>query len=163
MLPSDESFLVALQPADVDGQLNIREKEMLLAVLRFYFGPANKWGQVEDVTGNADEMAFIDSLLRQPGDRYEALEKQTSLGEGYFDGVHQATDQVKLYAAAKPDTSKRFLYEARHNLTFYAGPDTLHGDEEVFALNALVLDARYRPVESYTVIVGQPKFLRPPE
>jgi len=155
MLPPDESFLAALQPAHVDGQPNFREKEMLLAALRFYFGPAQGWSTVQNVT-DVNSLNQLNTTLRQPGERYEMLEQQTGLPAGYFAAAYPATGQVKLYAAKRDNPGlvpSYFLYEARHNLTLYVGPDFLHHSGHV-VINTLVLDAQYRPVESYTLRLG---------
>lgn len=156
MLPPDESFLAALQPADFDGQPNFREKEMLLAALRFYFGPAQGWHAVHDVT-DVNSLNQLNTTLRQPGERYEMLEQQTGLPAGYFAAAHEATGQVKLHVA-KQDNPGRvpsfFLYETRHNLTLYVGPDFFHDQPGRVVINTLVLDSQHRPVESHTLRFG---------
>ena len=148
MLPRDELFLAALQAADVDGQLTSgREKEILLVALRFYFGPAQEWNKVvQDGLGTTkDELKG----------RYKLLEDQTSLDEGYFAGNHKAPDKVKLYVAIERNNNGPMpsfhLYEARYNLTLYVGPDFLHQRPEVVAINTIVLNAQYEPVESHTL------------
>jgi hypothetical protein len=156
MLPPDESFLAALKPADVDGQPNLREKEMLLTALRFYFGPAQGWGKVQDVT-DANSLNQLNTIIRQPGERYEMLEQQTSLGAGYFGAAQPATDQVKLYAAKRDNPGlmpSYFLYEPSHNLTLYVGPDFLHNLVWHVVINTMVLNPQHRPVESYTLRLG---------
>jgi len=156
MLPLDESFLATLQPADVDGQPNLREKEMVLTALRFYFGPAQGWGAVHDVT-EPNSLNELDAILRRPGERYELLEQQTGLSAGYFAADQPATNQVKLHAVKRDNPSHMpsfFLYEARHNLTFYIGPDFHHGQQERVVINTLVLDTQHRPVKSHTLRFG---------
>jgi hypothetical protein len=158
MLPPDELFLSAVQPVDVDGQPNLLEKKMLLAALRFYFGPGQWWNTVRDVT-DVNSLDRLNTTLRQPGERYETLEQQTGLGANYFANDHPNTDQVKLYAAATRNNPGRvpsyFLYEARYNLTFYVGPDWYHDPRgKLVAINTLVLDAQHRPVRSHTLRFG---------
>ena len=162
MLPPDGTFLAALQPEDIDGP-STGEKEMLLAALRFYFGPAQWWNTVEK-----DEKADLDKLydtLRKPGERYDILEEKTTLGDGYFDQEHQTPGDVKLYAAKNTrgnrDNPGYFLYEAKNNLTFYVGPGgvSFKGEElprHVF--NTLVLEhkdvRKHRPSQSHTLDFG---------
>jgi hypothetical protein len=158
MLPPDELFLSAVQSVDVDGQPNLVEKKMLLAALRFYFGPGQWWNTVRDVT-DVNALDRLNTTLRQPGERYETLEQQTGLGANYFANDHPNTDQVKLYAAATRNNPGRvpsyFLYEARNNLTFYVGPDWYHDPGgKLVVINTLVLDARHRPVRSHTLRFG---------
>ena len=52
MLPPDGSFLAAIRPADIDGQLNSGKKEILLAALQFYFGSAQWWNTVRKEPNN---------------------------------------------------------------------------------------------------------------
>ena len=130
MLPPDGSFLAALQPADIDGQPDLGEKEMLLAALQFYFGPAQWWNTVRKELNNDNDLDKLHDTLRTPGERYDILEQKTGLPDGYFAEEHQTPGQVKLYAATdtrnNPDNPDRlpsyFLYEAKNNLTFYVGP-----------------------------------------
>ncbi|BBO35590.1 hypothetical protein [Lacipirellula parvula] len=153
MLPRDEFFLAALQATDLDGGGNTREKEMLLTTLRFYFGPAQGWGAVHNVS-DAASLAQLDLTLRQPGERYEVLEQQTSLSSGYFSQNHSAAGQVALYVARKDNNGlspSYFIYEASRNLTLYVGPDLLHNLPGHLVANALVLDGQYCPVESFTL------------
>jgi hypothetical protein len=139
-----------VQSVDVDGQPNLVEKKMLLAALRFYFGPGQWWNTVRDVT-DVNALDRLNTTLRQPGERYETLEQQTGLGANYFANDHPNTDQVKLYAAATRNNPGRvpsyFLYEARNNLTFYVGPDWYHDPGgKLVVINTLVLDAQHRLV-----------------
>jgi hypothetical protein len=156
MIPPDEFFLAALQPADIDGQPNPREKEMVLTALRFYFGPAQGWGGVRNVS-EPTSLNELNEILRRPGERYELLEQKTSLPAGYFAADQPATSTVKLYAAKRDNPGHPpsfFLYEARHNLTVYIGPDFHHGQAERLVTNTLVLDTQHRPVESLTLHFG---------
>lgn len=158
MLPPDGSFLAPLKPADIDGAPNDLEKEMLLGALRFYFGPAQWWNGVKDVS-EPNSLKDLDKDLRKPGQRYEKLEQQTDLPTGYFAADHVATNKVKLYAAITRDNEFRapqyFLYEARYNLTLYVGPDFYHDPQgKLPVVNTLVLDDKHRPVESYTLRFG---------
>ena len=126
---------------------------MLLTTLRFYFGPAQGWSTVHDVT-DAASLAQLNLTLRQPGERYEVLEQQTSLPAGHFSQNHTANGQVALYVAKKDNTGlspSYFLYEASRNLTLYVGPDLLHNLPGHLVVNALVLDGQHRPTESYTL------------
>ena len=131
--------------SDVDGQLTpSREKEILITALRFYFGPAQEWNKVVK-----DELGTTKEDLQG---RYELLEEQTSLCQGYFARDHKATDEVKLYVAIQRDNCGPMpsfhLYEAHHNLTLYVGPECMHNRPDVVVINTLVLDAQYRPVGS---------------
>ncbi len=135
---------------------------MLLGALRFYFGPAtNFWGAVTKDKLTPDNLNDLNADLRKPGERYEILELQTGLGLGYFASTHQVPDQVKLYAAKVTPKdnnddrlAKYFLYEARSNLTFYVGPDFLHGRPTVKVINTLVLDERHVALSSHTLDFG---------
>ena len=167
-LPPNGSFLAALQPADIDGQPNLGEKEMLLAALQFYFGPAQWWNTVRKEM-NDDDLDKLYETLRTSGERYDILEQKTGLGDGYFAKEHQAPGQVKLYAATdtldNPDNPdglpSYFLYEAKNNLTFYVGPGRVRFEghdllRHVF--NTLVLDhkgdRKHRPSQSHTLDFG---------
>jgi hypothetical protein len=156
MLPPDESFLAALQPNDVDGPPNFREKEMLLTTLRFYFGTAQGWGMVHDVS-DPQSLNELNVILREPGERYEILELHTCLPDGYFATPQPAIGQVRLYVAKKDNPGHApsyHLYEAFHNLTLYVGPDIHHGRPDQGVVNTLVLDAQHVPVESHSMRFG---------
>ncbi|HEY5706175.1 MAG TPA: hypothetical protein VIS96_11440 [Terrimicrobiaceae bacterium] len=150
------AILAKLQPDNIDGPLNSSEKEMLLGALRFYFGPAQQpWNALtKDKVGDLDD---LNTEARKPGGRYEILEQQTGLDQGYFARTHQATDQVKLYAATDTRTGNSdrlpsyFLYEARHNLTLYVGPDFTHGQPQRKVINTQVLNEQHAPQESHTL------------
>ena len=169
MLPPDASFLAALQPADIDGQPNLGEKEMLLAALRFYFGTAQFWNTVRKELNDDNDLDKLYETLRTSGERYDILEWQTGLGPGYFAEEHQTPGQVKLCAATdtrdNPDNPDRlpsyFLYEAKNNLTFYVGPGRVRVEgREVLrhVFNTLVLDhkddRKHRPSQSHTLDFG---------
>jgi hypothetical protein len=169
MLPPTGSFLATLQPADIDGQLDSGEKEMLLAALRFYFGTAQWWNTVRKELSDDNDLDKLHDTLQSPGERYDILERKTSLGDGYFAEEHRIPGQVKLYAATDtrdyPENPDRlpsyFLYEAKNNLTFYVGPGRVRVEgREVLrhVFNALVLhhkgDRKYRPIQSHTLDFG---------
>lgn len=169
MLPPTASFLAALQPADIDGQLDSGEKELLLAALRFYFGTAQWWNTVRKELSDDNDLDKLHDTLHSPGERYDILERKTSLGDGYFAQEHQIPSQVKLYAATDtrdyPENPDRlpsyFLYEARNNLTFYVGPGRVRVEgREVLrhVISTLVLhhkgDRKYRPIQSHTLDFG---------
>ncbi len=165
MLPPDASFLAALQPADIDGQPDLGEKEMLLAALRFYFGPAQWWNTVRKELNDDNDLDKLYETLRTSGERYDILEQKTGLGDGYFAEVHQTPGPVKLYAATdtrdNPDNPdglpSYFLYEAKNNLTFYVGPGRVRVEgREVLrhVFNTLVLDRKHRPSQSHTLDFG---------
>ena len=169
MLPPTASFLAALQPADIDGQPDSGEKEMLLAALRFYFGPAQWCNTVRKELNDDNDLDKLHDTLHSPGERYDILERKTGLGDGYFTQEHQIPDQVKLYAATdtrdNPDNPDRlpsyFLYEAKNNLTFYIGPGRVRVEgREVLrhVFNTLVLhhkgDRKHRPIQSHTLDFG---------
>jgi hypothetical protein len=169
MLPPDGSFLAALQAADIDGQPNLGEKEMLLAALQFYFGPAQWWNTVRKELNDDNDLDKLYETLRTSGERYEILEQKTGLGDGYFAEEHHTPGQVKLYAATdmrdNPDNPdglpSYFLYEAKNNLTFYVGPGRVRVEgREVLrhVFNTLVLDhkddRKHRPSQSHTLDFG---------
>jgi hypothetical protein len=169
MLPPTASFLAALRPADIDGQPDSGEKEMLLAALRFYFGPAQWWNTVRKELSDDNDLDKLHDTLHSPGERYDILERKTSLGDGYFAQEHQIPGQVKLYAATDtrdyPENPDRlpsyFLYEAKNNLTFYVGPGRVRVEgREVLrhVFNTLVLhhkgDRKHRPIQSHTLDFG---------
>jgi hypothetical protein len=148
-----------LRPDSLVGSPDPSEKKMLLAALRFYFGPAQWWKALTKDKLTQDDLNNLNGALRKPGERYELLEQQTDLGQGYFGRDHQATDQVKLYAATNtrnnPDRlPSYFLYEESHNLTFYVGPDFLHNRPNIKVINTLVLDEYYLARESHTIDFG---------
>ena len=169
MLPPTASFLAGLQPADIDGQLDSGEKEMLLAALRFYFWTAQWWNTVRKELSDDNDLDKLHDTLHSPGERYDILERKTSLGDGYFAQEHRIPGQVKLYAATDtrvyPENPDRlpsyFLYEAKNNLTFYIGSGRVRVEgcellRHVF--NVLVLhhkaDRKYRPIQSHTLDFG---------
>ena len=84
MLPPTASFLAALRPADIDGQPDSDEKEMLLAALRFYFGPAQWCNTVRKELNDDNDLDKLHDTLHSPGERYDILERKTGLGDGYF-------------------------------------------------------------------------------
>jgi peptidoglycan hydrolase-like protein with peptidoglycan-binding domain len=169
MLPPDGSFLAALQPADIDGQPNLGEKEMLVAALQFYFGPAQWWNAVRKEMNDDNDLDKLYETLRTSGERYDILEQKTGLGDGYFAKEHETPGQVKLYAATdtrdNPDNPdglpSYFLYEARNNLTLYVGPGRVRfKDHDLLrhVFNTLVLDhkgdRKHRPSQSHTLDFG---------
>ena len=99
MLPPTASFLAALQPADIDGQVDLGEKEMLLAALQFYFRTAQWWNTVRKELNDDNDLDKLYEALRTSGERYDILEQKTGLGDGYFAEEHETPGQVKLYAA----------------------------------------------------------------
>ena len=143
--------LANFRPEEVDGPLILAEKEMLVAALQFFFGPGQFWEAVVNNEPSKD--------LREV---YTILEGQTGLGKNYFGYEHPPTDQVKLYAA----TNKRdfagndlrlpgyFLYEASKNLTFYVGPDLLHGEPWKTVINTQVLNGTHKSKSSHTLDFG---------
>jgi hypothetical protein len=154
MLPPEGSFLNAQKATDVDGYLFPPEKEMLLEALKFYFGAAQWWNAVTYDVTSKETLESLDNDLRKKGGRYEILEEQTGLGDGYFGKEHPPTDQVKLYAAT--ETRKSYLlYEASKNLTFYVGPpDPPRANADVKVINTLVLDDDHKPLSSHTLDFG---------
>src|SRR4030095_400301 len=96
--------------------------------------------------------------------RYEILEQQTGLGQGYFDRLRRGSYPVKLYAArdtTPPDQPSYFLYEAQSNLTFYVGPDFFHRAPNRKVINAMVLNEEHGPLESHTLDFSHTLDLRP--
>jgi len=154
MLPPDGSFLNALKPADVNGEPDLGEKEMLLAALRFYFGPAQWWNAVAKDKGLGPLRFYFRPDLGCPW---------------YFSYAHPVPDQVKLYATKLENKDEQgepsyFLYEAQNNLTFYVGTNFLHDEKSRKVINALVLDQEHRPLSSHTLqfwFEGNP--MRPPD
>lgn len=153
MLPTDESFLNDLAPAVIDGPINLREKVMLLTALRFFFGPAQGWGSVRDVS-EPTSLDKLDSGFREPGGRYSQLEQQTSLPDGYFSRDRLVDGSVALFVAKQDNPSlspSYFLYEPSRNLTLYVGPDLLHNLPGHLVINAIQLNDQYRPLASFTL------------
>jgi len=163
MLPPEGSFLNALKAKDVDGYLNPAERGMLLEALKFYFGPAQWWNAVAYNLTTKEGLESLDNDLRKNGGRYEILEGQTGLRDGYFGKKHSPQDQVKLYAATEMQENY-FLYEASKNLTFYVGPPNppryvgppnpprYKGNVKV--INTLVLADDHKPLSSHTLDFG---------
>ena len=169
MLPPDGSFLAKLKPADINGPPSKGEKEMLLTALQFYFVVAQWWNTVRKELNNESDLNGLHDLLRRAGERYDILEQNTSLSNGYFAEEHQTPGRVKLYAA--PDTRKNpdnpdglpsyFLYEAKNNLTFYVGPGHIRLEDRDLlrhVFSTLVLHhkgtRKHRPSQSHTLDFG---------
>lgn len=155
MLLGDESFLDSITPEDIDDgeELSLREKKLLLISTRFFFGPANEWRVVQDVS-NPNSLGHMAELLHQPGERFSQLERQTSLPTGYFSANRSSDGNVRLYAGKQINegySPSYYLYEERFNLTFYIGPDFLHGIPGHVVINCMPLDDNFRPQESHTL------------
>jgi hypothetical protein len=151
----DESFLGSVNPGDIDNNegLSLRERELLLVSMRFFFGPANAWGVVRNVS-DPTSLAHVADLLHQPGERFDRLESETSLPAGYFSTSHSNDGCVRLYAGKQVNQGylpSYYLYEERLNLTLYIGPDFLHGIPDQVVVNCMPLDGDFRPRESYTL------------
>jgi hypothetical protein len=158
ILPLNGSFLDAIQPTEIGGPPNLTEKKMLLAALRFYFGPAQWWNEVKIGVKDKKAMEKLNDELRKPGGRYDILEQEKGLGPAYFDDDHKHTDQVELFATKRDDADlpRYFLYEASKNLTFYVGRPTSPRPEgwDVKVINAVVLDDKHKPLSSHTLDFG---------
>jgi hypothetical protein len=150
MLPPDGLFLAAFQSDDIVGPPDSSEKEMLLTVLRFYFGPAQWWNAV------AKEGLGPLRFYFRPVKWWNAVVEDLGLGSA-FANAYPAADQIELYAT-KPDNSNRlpsyFLYEACRNLVLYVGPDFQPGRSELTVINTLVLDRQRQPLESHRLDFG---------
>jgi hypothetical protein len=150
--PSDPivgPVLAKFQPEEIDGPLELVEKEMLVAALRFYFGPAQFWKAVVD-NKPSEDLSEV----------YTILEDQTGLGAKYFGYKHPPTDQVELYAVTNtrdPNYYRLpsyFLYEASKNLYFYVGPDLYHGEPWKTVINTQVLNDTHKSKSSHTLDFG---------
>ena len=155
ILPPNAEFLAALQADDVVGPPDLadEEKKMLLAALRFYFGPAQWWNAV------AKEALGPLRFYFRPVKWWNAVVQDLDLGPA-FANARPAVDQIELYATKRdnPDHPEHlpsyFLYEAQNNLMLYVGPDFLHNLVWHVVINTMVLNPQHRPVESYTLRLG---------
>lgn len=134
-------------------QLDAGEKQMLLAVLAFYFGPAqsqhlqavaqeNDFGRLQAYFG-ACRWAWWQAVLQHLG--------IVAPGSGEF-----------TFRATKRDNPQNkasyFLYAgsagAGQNLILYVGPDFEHGRSSVTIINTLILGAELVPRSSHTLDFG---------
>lgn len=91
--------------------------------------------------------------MRLPGERYNQLEQQTSLPQGYFQSVFPP-NQEGIYAAKQNnglEAPSFFIYEISSNLVLYIGPNFFHGESQFTVINCLTLDNSFNPIESYSL------------
>lgn len=154
-LPDSSAFLDGVRPQDLDNSagLSLAERALLLSLLRAFFGPAQAAGAVKDVS-EPTSLAELDQTMRRPGERFDQLERQSSLGHGHFAG-HASPSPHTALAVAKQDNNELppsyFVYERQHNLVLYVGPDFFHGMAEHTVVNCLPLDPTFRPLSSHTL------------
>lgn len=152
-LPLSAAFLDGVRPEALDNQagLSTTERALLLTVLRLYFGVAQAAGAVKDVSQQAS-LAELDRSMRQPDERFDLLERQTSLPVGYFSGV---STTLTAPAVARRDNgvhpASYFVYEQANNIVVYVGPDFFHDLPDRTVVNCLTLDERFRPTSSHTL------------
>jgi hypothetical protein len=124
-----ESFQNKLQTDSVVGQLNCKEKQMLVDALRFYFGPA--------------QFLTTDGLDKQ---------QQTDLGEGQADDVEL---HVAIDTRNNDDRLPSYvLEEAHHKTSFYVGPDFGGAGPTVKVINATPLDNPQSPLKFKSMDFG---------
>lgn len=154
-LPPSAAFLDNVRPVELDNEtgLSMTERALLLTVLRLYFGVSQAAGAVKDVS-DPDSLAALDRSMRDPGERFELLEQQTSLPAGYFSGT-PAT--LVVPAVARKDNgglpASYFVYEQAKNLVLYVGPDFFHHLADHIVVNCLTLNERFQPTASYSLRV----------
>ena len=92
ILPPNAEFLAALQADNIVGPQDLadEEKKMLLAALRFYFGPAQWWNAVGEDQGMGP-LRFYFRLDFDPR---------------YVSQAPPAPDQAKLHAIRLPNEGK---------------------------------------------------------
>jgi len=152
-LPPSAAFLDNVRPQDLDNQtgLSTTERALLLTVLRLYFGVAQSARAVKDVSQLAS-LAELDRSMREPGERFDLLEQQTSLPVGYFSG---APATFGAPAVARRDNggypASYFFYEQRGNIVVYVGPDFFHDLADRMVVNCLTLNERFQPTASHTL------------
>lgn len=152
-LPPSAAFLDSVRPHDLDNHtgLSTTERALLLTVLRLYFGVAQGAGAVKDVS-QPPSLVELDHSMRQPGERFDLLEQQTSLPIGVFSG---APANIAAPAVARRDNSaypaSYFVYEQATNIVVYVGPGFFHGLADRIVVNCLTLDERFRPTVSFTL------------
>ena len=128
--PSDPivgPVLAKFQPEEVDGPLKLAEKEMLLAALQFYFGPAQFW---KAVVNN-------DPLRTRPLQTIQNFGRANGPGEELLRDQHIRL-QTRSNSTPRPTSGTlqtipsayraTFSTKPSKNLTFYVGPDLYHGE-----------------------------------
>jgi hypothetical protein len=155
MLPPNAHFLDALIWTDIENRTTLlgEERQLILAVLRCFFGPAQQAGSVQNVSSPAS-LQQLNAIMRSPGERYDELEAQTSLPAHFFDGTGTQGVAPKLYIAKKTTAGlppRYFGYEPTWNLTLYIGPDILHNVPQQTVINCVTLTDSFVPDGSYTL------------
>ena len=158
MLPQNASFLDIYEWRKVDNNIDVTvgEKQLILVLLRLFFGPAQEAGAVEDVS-EPNSLAELAITMQLPGERFDQLESQTSLARGFFKAPHPPTLSEKIFLAKKDNNTEApsyFVYEQNQNLVFYIGPDFLHNEIQSTVINCLILDSLFKPVASFTLRVS---------
>jgi hypothetical protein len=150
ILPPDGSFLAEFQSDKIVGPVDTSEKEMLLTLLRFHFGPAQWWNAVDKEALGPLQFYF------RPVQWWNAVVQDLGLGPA-FTNAHPAADQIELYAIMADNSDRLpsyFLYEACRNLLLYVGPDSRPGGSKFTVINTLVLDGQRQPRESHRLHFG---------
>jgi hypothetical protein len=155
MLPKNAEFLAAISYARIDNNsgLSIAERQLLLTLVRLFFGPAQQAGAVRDVS-EPESLAELAASMHRPGERFDQLERQTSLPEGFFSSPYSRPGAAALYVATQENIDRPpsyFLYESSENIVLYVGPDFLHELPDQTVINCMRLDSRFRPTESHTL------------
>lgn len=155
MLPQNASFLdhYDWKKLDSGSEISIGEKQLLIMLLRIFFGSSMRAGDVKNVS-DPNSLSQLAISMQQPGERFELLESQTNLPSGYFKTPLADAGSHGIYAALKAngsDAPSYFVYESRENLVFYIGPDFLHGEPGSTVINCLTLDLSFKPDGSYTL------------
>ncbi|TWT38755.1 hypothetical protein [Blastopirellula retiformator] len=155
MLPSNADFLSSLQIMAIDAgpSVSLVEKQLLLALVRLYFGPAQESGAVQDVS-SPDSLRHIGELIHAPNERFDQLERQTSLPDGFFARTSTEPVQPTFFVATQDNGEQPesfHIYERSRNLSIYVGPDFLHGQASKTVVNCLVLNETFLPTSSHTL------------
>jgi hypothetical protein len=155
MIPQTAQFLSVYDWKSCDGDLSLLsgEKQFIVMLLRLFFGVAQQAGKVKDVS-EPTSLASLAVTMRLPGERYDQLERQTSLPQGYFRSVFIPSGQRGIYVAKQNngmDAPSFFVYESTSNLVLYIGPDFFHNEPQFTVVNCLVLDNNFNPTESHSL------------
>lgn len=155
MIPCSSDFLKTYDWRSMESSHEVSpgEKQLLMSLLRLFFGPAIIAGQVKDVS-EPNSLAQLATTMHQQGERFQLLEEQTSLHSGYFQAPYQTGPQEGIYIAFKDNMAEApsyFIYEKKENLIIYIGPDFLHGEASSTVVNCLSLNASFEPTSSHTL------------
>jgi hypothetical protein len=110
-------------------------------------------GAVRDVSDPAS-LKQLATTMRQPGERFDQLEQQTSLGAAFFDRTFEPLGQTILHVARQENDRwppSYFIYERSSNLVMYIGADFFHGQADHTVLNCIPMNEHFQPLESHTL------------